>query len=103
MSVHFSTHPSHPTPPHPGSFSAEDVALWVSFLDQLSVLQILNVSVLPERERAVFFLNLYHVMVRELRSEESRRRGEEEEEEEEEENLSHVIVFFLGVRGSFVS
>jgi hypothetical protein len=48
-----------------GSFSAEDVALWVSFLDQLSVLQILNISVLPERERAVFFLNLYHVMVRE--------------------------------------
>jgi hypothetical protein len=48
-----------------GSFSAEDVALWVSFLDQLSVLQILNISVLPERERAVFFLNLHHVMVRE--------------------------------------
>lgn len=37
--------------------------LWVKFLDEISLLQTVNVSVLSERERIVFFLNLYHVMV----------------------------------------
>jgi hypothetical protein len=32
-------------------------------LDELSVLQIVNITALPQKERAVFFLNLYHVMV----------------------------------------
>jgi hypothetical protein len=49
-----------------GSFSAEDVTLWGSFLDELSVLQIVNITALPQKERAVFFLNLYHVMVNAL-------------------------------------
>ena len=46
-----------------GSFSTEDIALWVSFLDEVSTLQTLNVSLLSEKEKAVFFLNLYHVLV----------------------------------------
>jgi hypothetical protein len=37
--------------------------LWVKFLDEISLLQTVNVSLLSERERVVFFLNLYHVMV----------------------------------------
>ena len=46
-----------------GSFTGEDISLWVEFLDELSVLQIVNVCALPEKERAVFLLNLYHAMV----------------------------------------
>jgi hypothetical protein len=42
------------------------VTLWGSFLDELSVLQIVNITALPQKERAVFFLNLYHVMVTSL-------------------------------------
>ncbi len=37
--------------------------LWVKFLDEISLLQTVNVSLLSERERVVFFLNLYHVMI----------------------------------------
>ncbi len=36
---------------------------WVSFMDHISMFQTLNLSVIPERERAALFLNLYHVMV----------------------------------------
>ena len=46
-----------------GLFSTEDIALWVSFLDEISALQTLNVTQLTEKEKAVFYLNMYHVMV----------------------------------------
>lgn len=36
---------------------------WVKFMDEISWLQTINVSKLPENERVAFFLNLYHVMV----------------------------------------
>lgn len=36
---------------------------WVAFLDRISVLQTLDFSMLPERERTAFLLNLYHLMV----------------------------------------
>jgi len=36
---------------------------WVSFLDDISLLQTLNLSPLSERERAALLLNLYHAMV----------------------------------------
>jgi hypothetical protein len=41
----------------------ELIKLWVDFLDELSVLQILDIASLSECERAALFLNLFHVMV----------------------------------------
>jgi hypothetical protein len=46
-----------------GSFSTEDVALWITFLDEICLLQTLNISILSEKERAVLLLNLFHIMV----------------------------------------
>lgn len=36
---------------------------WITFMDELSVLQTVDITVLSERERCAFFLNLYHIMV----------------------------------------
>lgn len=41
----------------------ELIKLWVDFLDELSVLQVLDIPSLSECERAALFLNLFHVMV----------------------------------------
>jgi hypothetical protein len=46
-----------------GSFSTEDVALWITFLDETCLLQTLDISILSEKERAVLLLNLFHIMV----------------------------------------
>jgi hypothetical protein len=40
-----------------------DAGMWITFLDKITVLQVLEISHLTERERAAFFLNLYHLMV----------------------------------------
>ena len=41
----------------------ELIKLWVDFLDELSVLQVIDIASLSECERAALFLNLFHVMV----------------------------------------
>ena len=41
----------------------ELIKLWVEFLDELSVLQVLDIPSLSECERAALFLNLFHIMV----------------------------------------
>jgi len=41
----------------------ELIKLWVDFLDELSVLQVLDIASLSEFERAALFLNLFHIMV----------------------------------------
>eukprot|EP00606_Chrysophyceae_sp_TOSAG23-5_P001196 GSChrysophyteH2.ASY1.ANO1.1381.1 assembled CDS len=41
----------------------ELIVQWMDFLDELGGLQVLNLQILNESERAAFFLNLYHVMV----------------------------------------
>ena len=37
--------------------------MWIKFLDEISLLQTINISILSEKERVAFFLNLYHAMV----------------------------------------
>jgi hypothetical protein len=46
-----------------GAFSTDDIVTWMTFLDEISVLQTLNVTPLTEKEKAVFYLNMYHVLV----------------------------------------
>eukprot|EP01038_Epipyxis_sp_PR26KG_P007270 gene7270-9909_t len=42
---------------------SDDIYLWIRFLDEISYLQTLKLTLLSEKERLVFFLNLYHVMI----------------------------------------
>jgi hypothetical protein len=40
-----------------------DISLWILFMNEISILQVINISSLKEGERAAFLLNLYHIIV----------------------------------------
>lgn len=40
-----------------------DPRLWIEFSNEISILQIIDVSKLTETEKVAFFLNLYHIML----------------------------------------
>lgn len=40
-----------------------DISLWILFMNEISVLQVINITLLKESERAAFLLNLYHIIV----------------------------------------
>lgn len=37
--------------------------LWTEFNDELSILQIINIKKLNEKEKTALFLNIYHIMI----------------------------------------
>ena len=48
---------------HSVSHGTSDTAQWISFMDMISVLQCVDISMLNETEKMAFLLNLYHVMI----------------------------------------
>jgi hypothetical protein len=42
---------------------ASDPSIWIDFSDEISALQVIDFSLLQDKERVAFFLNIYHVMV----------------------------------------
>lgn len=42
---------------------SSDPSIWIDFSDEISALQVVDFSLLTDKERIAFFLNIYHIMV----------------------------------------